>query len=313
MRTMPLRLTSSVKGVISLALFCLNTVFWVLLFIPVIWVKLIIPHAGFRHRCSLVLIFFAARWVDCNSLILRMTQNIQWDVRGIGELDPKGSYLVVSNHRSWADTFVVQNILRRRIPFLKFFIKQELIWIPFLGLAWWALDFPFMKRYSRQFLEKHPELRGKDIEAALKSCEKFKKYPVSIMNYLEGTRFDFQKRQQQNAPYQHLLLPKAGGVALVFSAMGDFLSGVLDITIVYPENEPPVGFWELLNGNITRIVVRVNALPVPGDVAGKNYQEDKTYRENIQQWVNRLWQEKDRRIEEIMKANQTSRVVRDPG
>jgi len=303
------RLPSFLKGGVSLVLFSLNTVFWVLLFIPIILIKIIIPHTGVRHQCSLLLIFFAARWVDCNSFILRSTQNIEWDVQGVGPLDPKGSYLVVSNHRSWADTFVLQHIFKRRIPFLKFFLKQELIWVPFLGVAWWALEFPFMKRYSRQFLEKHPELRGKDMEATRKFCEKLKKYPGSIMNYVEGTRFDFQKRQKQNAPYRHLLMPKAGGVALVFSAMGDCLSSVLDVTIVYPENEPPVRFGELLKGNIPRIIVRVKTLPVPENVVDKDYQNDKAYREKIQQWINQLWQEKDQRIERIMKAYQASRAI----
>jgi 1-acyl-sn-glycerol-3-phosphate acyltransferase len=287
-------------------LFGLNTVFWVLLFIPIIFIKIIIPHTEIRHQCSLFLIFLAARWVDCNSFILRITQDIEWDVQGIGDPDPKGSYLVVSNHRSWADTFVLQHIFKGRIPFLKFFLKRELIWVPFLGIAWWALEFPFMKRYSRQFLEKHPELRGKDMETTRKFCERLKEYPGSIMNYVEGTRFDFQKHQKQNAPYRHLLMPKAGGVALVFSAMGDCLSSVLDVTIVYPENEPPVRFLELLTGNVPRIIVRVKTLPVPENVVDKDYQNDKAYREKIQQWINQLWQEKDQRIERIMNA---SRVV----
>ncbi len=53
-----------------------------------------------------------------------------------------------SNHRSWVDILVLQSIFNRRIPFLKFFLKRQLIWVPLLGLAWWALDFPFMRRYS---------------------------------------------------------------------------------------------------------------------------------------------------------------------
>ena len=126
------------------------------------------------------------------------------------------------------------------------------------------------------------------------------------MNYVEGTRFDFHKHQKQNAPYRHLLMPKAGGVALVFSTMGDCLSSVLDVTIVYPENKPPVQFLEFLKGNIPRIIVRVKTLPVPGNVVDKDYQNDKAYREKIQKWINQLWQEKDQRIERIMNA---SRVV----
>jgi hypothetical protein len=95
-------------------------------------------------------------------------------------------------------------------------------------------------------------------------------------------------------------LPKAGGVALVFSCMGDYLSNILDVTILYPENEPPVHFWDLLAGNIPCITVRVKILPVPENVVCMNYEKDKAFQENVQQWVNQLWQEKDHQIEAIM-------------
>jgi 1-acyl-sn-glycerol-3-phosphate acyltransferase len=180
---------------------------------------------------------------------------------------------------------------------------QELIWVPILGMAWWALDFPFLKRYSRSFLEKHPELRGKDMETTRKKCEKFKTQPVSVMNFLEGTRFSYQKPAKQNSSFRHLLPPKAGGVTLVLSSMGDYLSNVIDVTIVYPHNPPPVNFWDLLGGKIDCIVVRVRVRPIPGDVVGANYEEDPAFRERMQQWVNRLWQEKDRQIETLMAQN----------
>ncbi len=293
-------LPSSVTGVILLLLFSLNTILCCTILFLFVFIKLIIPHTWIRHQFSRLLIFIATVWIEGNSFILRITQKIKWDVQGIEHLTSKRSYLVVSNHRSWTDIFVLQHIFKHRIPFLKFFLKKELIWVPILGVAWWALDFPFLKRYSRQFLEKHPELRGKDMETTRKNCEKFKKYPVSVMNFLEGTRFDFQKHKKQNSPYRHLLLPKAGGVALVFSSMGDYLSNIIDVTIVYPENEPPVHFWDLLAGNIPCITVRVKILPIPANIVGMNYEEDEAFREKIQQWVNQLWQEKDHRIETIM-------------
>ena len=291
-------------GTLTLLLFSFNTLWWCLILYVFVLVKLIIPQAGFRHRISRILIFLAKVWIECNSFIFRITHNVKWDVQGMENLTPQKSYLVVSNHRSWADIFVLQHIFKRQIPFLKFFIKQELVWVPLLGIAWWALDFPFLKRYSRQFLQKHPELRGKDMAATRKSCEKFKNYPVSVMNFLEGTRFTFEKHKKQNAPFQHLLMPKAGGVALVLSCMGEYLSNVIDVTIVYPKNEPPVHFWHLLNGNIPRITVRVRVLPLPEDVDGRNYEEDEAYREMIQQWVNRLWSDKDKACSDILSESE---------
>ena len=290
----------TVVGALTLLFFSLNTILWCSVLFLFVIVKLIIPIEGIRDRISRLLVHIAMCWIDGNSLFFRITHRVQWDVQGIEHLTFEKSYLVVSNHRSWADIFVLQHIFNHRIPFLKFFLKQELIWVPFLGIAWWALDFPFLKRYSRQFLEKHPELRGKDMAATRKSCEKFKRLPVSVMNFLEGTRFDFKKHKNQNPPYRHLLLPKAGGVALVFSSMGEYLSNVLDVTLVYPQNEPPVHFWDLLTGNIPRITVRVRILPIPENGVGVTYEEDEVYRKRIQQWVNQLWKEKDQLIEDIL-------------
>lgn len=289
--------SSSLVGGLTLLLFGLNTLWWGSLLLLLAFIKIIVPHAGIKDRLSRLLIWIGRIWIEGNSLVVRMTRRMQWDVQGLEHLSPTGSYLVVSNHRSWADIFVLQHIFKRRIPFLKFFLKQELIWVPILGMAWWALDFPFLKRYSRSFLEKHPELRGKDMETTRRQCEKFKTQPVSVMNFLEGTRFTYAKHAKQKSPYRHLLLPKAGGVALVLSSMGDCLSNVLDVTIVYPENEPPLSFWDLLACKVPCVIVRVRVLPVPDNVVGMNYEEDQMVREQMQQWVNQLWQAKDRQIE----------------
>ena len=106
---------------------------------------------------------------------------------------------------------------------MKFFLKKELMWVPVLGIAWWALDYPFMKRYSRQFVEKHPELKGKDMETTRKFCAKFKNSPVTVLNFLEGTRFNNEKHAKQNSPFAHLLLPKAGELPLSWAVWGNIL------------------------------------------------------------------------------------------
>ncbi len=294
-------LPSLLLGIITFLLIAFNTVFWVTLFIPVILLKFIFFASQFRHRCSLVLVAFASQWVECNSLILQIMHSIEWDIEGPANLNPQASYLVISNHRSWTDIVVLQHIFRGKIPFLKFFLKKELVWVPFLGLAWWALDFPFMKRYSRQFLEKHPELRGQDMATTRTHCEKFKRSPVSVINFIEGTRFSSSKHISQNSPFQNLLRPRAGGVAFVLAAMGDCLSGILDVTIVYPDNDSVALIWQLLQGKIPRIIARVRLVPVPEDVAGKDYLTDSDFRERMQNWVNRIWQDKDMLINRFIR------------
>ena len=292
-------LKSNLVCIVIMLLFMLNTAAWGCFFFPVFFVKLIIPVRAVREFCSKLLIYCALGWIHCNSFIVKGSHSITWDVQGLEGLSVNKSYLVLSNHRSWADIFVLQHIFKHRIPFIKFFLKQELIWVPVLGAAWWALDFPFMKRYSTKYLEKHPELKGKDMQTIQEYCEMFKNTPVSVLNFVEGTRFDYVKQEEQNSPYRNLLYPRAGGAGIVLSSMGDYLSNVLDVTIFYPDNEPPVGFLELLKGNITRIVVRIRVLPVHQEMLGRDYFQDPEFKSMVHEWIHGIWQEKDELIQEL--------------
>jgi 1-acyl-sn-glycerol-3-phosphate acyltransferase len=286
--------------VCALSLYIFNTVACFVIILPVILLKALTPHAGLRHRLTRVLMQLGIVWIDINSAILVLTQSIRWDVKGLEGFDPKSSYLVISNHRSWADILVLQHLWKRRIPFLKFFLKKELIWVPLLGIAWWALDFPFMKRHSREYLEKHPEHKGKDIETTRLYCQRFRRSPISMINFLEGTRFDERKRKKQGSPYRHLLKPRAGGAAVVLSAMGECLEAIVDVTLIYPENRAPLPFWTFLRGEIPVVVVRARRIDIPTEFIGRDYQTDADFQERFKSWLNGIWAEKDGKIDDIL-------------
>jgi 1-acyl-sn-glycerol-3-phosphate acyltransferase len=203
--------------------------------------------------------------------------------------------LVTSNHQSWVDILVLQRIFNHKIPFLKFFLKKELIWVPFIGIAWWALDFPFMRRYSRAFLNKNPHLKGKDLETTKKACEKFQHKPVSVMNFIEGTRFNEDKWASSGQIYSKLLPPKAGGLAFVLGAMGQQLTKLVDVTIHYPEGIPT--YWDFVSGNVSKINVRIKAVQIDdlftSGVFSLSYFDDPLQKEKFQQWLNQMWQEKN--------------------
>ncbi len=289
---------ANLRGAVSLAVYTANTLFWSIFLFAVAIFKLIVPAEGFRRHCSAVLNFIAMRWIGVNKLNMRFINRLQVLTKGVEALRAGNWYLVVSNHQSWVDIMVLQNIFYRRIPLLKFFIKKELIWMPVLGLAWWALDFPFVKRYSRQVLARKPHLRGTDIEITRKACAKFSQLPVSIMNFVEGTRYTPAKSRRQQSPYRHLLRPKSGGIALVLDTMGDQMTSLLDVTIVYPHGAPR--FWELLCGQVEAVQVHVREIPIRRVPRG-HYFEDETFRAAFQNWVNDLWREKDERIERMRK------------
>lgn len=284
-------LPGPLRGVLALTLMALNTVACVLPLLLITLFKVILPLRFWQRWTATVLVAIAELWISINSAILALTQKITLDVKGLEGLHYHGWYLVTSNHQSWTDILILQKIFNRQIPMLKFFLKQELIWVPLLGPAWWALDFPFMKRHSKEFLEKHPEMKGKDLETTRRACEKFKDIPVSVMNFLEGTRFTKTKYEQQQSPYKNLLKPKSGGIAFVLSAMGGQLRSMLDVTIVY--HDKANGFWDLLCGRVHRISVRILERPIPAEFALGDYEEDAEFRARFQAWVNQIWQEKD--------------------
>ncbi len=235
-----------------------------------------------------------------NSWGLRATQPTRWEMEIPSGLRRDASYLVVVNHRSWVDVPVLQRAFLGRIPFLRFFLKKELIWVPVLGAAWWALDFPFMSRHSRAVLERHPEKRREDLEATRRACERFRNIPVSILSFAEGTRFTPEKRARVASTYRHLLPPKAGGLAFTASAMGPSLRSLLDVTLVYPGGTPT--FWDLISCGIPRIVVSARELQIPADWFTGDYQEDPAFRERFQVDVRRIWEEKDAGIENVLSA-----------
>lgn len=296
-------LPSPIMGLLTLTLFSLNTLILCPLLYICATVKLITPVQSVRKKTSSIITGIATAWIEVNSQLLKHTRKVHWDIKGDTDFNPRSSYLVISNHMSWADIFVLQHIFKRKIPFLKFFLKQELIWVPLLGLAWWALEYPFLKRYSKQTLEKHPELKGKDFATTRKQCEKFKESPVCVMNFLEGTRFTAKKHQQQQSPYRHLLKPKTGGVSVVLSNMSNYLNEVIDVTIFYPENQAPITFWDLLAGKVRHIDVTIKRLPLPANTDGKNYSEDAAFRQQMRQWVDQRWEEKDQLIESLTQAH----------
>ncbi len=290
-------------GSIASVLMVLNALFWVPVLLFFSLLKLLLPFSAAQAFFAPILLWIAEAWISCNSGWMALTQRTQWDVAGLEALDPDSWYMVNCNHQSWVDILVLQHLLNRKIPLLKFFLKQQLIWVPVMGLAWWALDFPFMRRHSEEYLRQHPAMRGKDQETTRRACAKFALVPTSVMNFLEGTRFTPAKHARQQSPYRHLLKPKAGGLALALGALGDKFRAIVDITIVYPDGTPT--FWHFLQGRMHRVVVRARVLPIPSHLINVDYGGDAESRQRFAAWVQQLWQEKDALITDLLRQNPT--------
>ncbi len=287
-------LPAPLVAVIALTCIVINTLFWCIPLFALTPIKFI-PIPSLRLRISLTLARLAENWISVNNFLFRLAGPARWEVTGLDGLSPDKWYLIISNHLSDVDIPVLQRTFNRRIPFSRVFTKQELIWFPVLGPAWWALDYPFMKRYSAEYLKRHPEKRGHDLETTRRACEKFRHLPTSILNYVEGTRFSPQKHAEQSSPYRHLLRPKAGGIAYVLASMGEMFTSILDVTIIYPDG--PVSLWDLLCGRVNHVIVDARQRPVPVEFLDGDYSGDPVFREQFQQWLHELWLEKDELIE----------------
>lgn len=281
---------SVLKYVFSALTVALNTLLVFTMMIPWALLKLVLPFRPVRAVCDRVLNAVATSWVSVNGWWISAINRTRWQVSGLEGLDPRGWYLVISNHQSWVDILALQTVLNKRIPFLKFFIKHELIYVPVIGLAWWALDFPFMKRRGGATAEQ-------DLETARKACEKFRVVPTSVISFAEGTRFTPEKHAAQESPYRHLLKPKSGGVGMALATMGDMFTGVLDITIAYPHGVP--SFGDLLAGRVDEIIVQVTQLPVPGDVLPAAPGQPLP-RMALQRWMLKMWRAKDDALQQLL-------------
>lgn len=257
--------------------------------------KLVIPITAFRRLMTQWIMAIGENWVSCNAGIFGSVNATRWEVRGLEALNSDDWYLVIANHQTWVDIIALQTVLNRRIPFLKFFIKQELIWLPFLGMAWWGLDMPFMKRYSKSYLAKNPHKKGKDLAATRKACEKFRYTPTSVINFIEGTRFTEEKKEKRASPFKNLLPPRAGGLALAMDSMGSMFNSILDITIVYPDGTPQ--FWAMCYGKFDHVIIDIRMRSVEQWMVDGDYVNDREFRREFHQWLTDIWQEKDQKIE----------------
>ena len=250
----------------------------------------IVPKASkpaIQKRMDYIIIW----WTTANRWMIQrlnlVSPEIHWE--GREHLSPAQWYLVVCNHQTWADILLLQTYLLDDIPPLKFFTKSQLIWLPFVGQAMYALGFPFVKRVSREQIKKNPSLRSADKDNVMKTCEGLKNHPSAILNFAEGTRRTEEKHRLQDYAFKHLLKPKAGGINYTLDGMSSHLNGLVDVTIIYPDGAPR--FWDFLQGKSGRVIFDARYRPLPefsAEQAGETQ-----HKAEVAQWVQRLWEEKD--------------------
>lgn len=288
-------LPAFLTGLIALSLYTLNVIFIGIMIFLAFLLKCISPWKAGRAYFHRMIFAQPAFWTRNNERIKNLTSRFQWEIHLPEGLSLKQCYLVTCNHQSWADIMILCRVFNQKIPMLKFFLKKQLIWVPFIGWASWIFGFPFMQRYTKAQLEKNPALRARDREAARRACEGFKKELGSIINFSEGTRFRAHKHITQKSPYHYLLKPKAGGLALALRYMDGLIDTLLNTTIIYPKGKSSL--WQVCCGKFDKIIIHVEKIKLPDDLHG-DYENDENYRKHFQDFMQKLWQQKDELIQQ---------------
>ena len=293
-----------IRGAITILLLGLNGAFWgmsiALIGILKFAIHVTAPRSRARTRVILLLAWLATLWVAGNDVIFDLMLPTKWEIHGIGEdVKPDGHYLIVANHLSWVDIFALYRAFHGRAAFIRFFLKRQLFWSPIVGQACWALEFPFMRRYTPEYLEKHPEKRGSDLMTTRKACQRYRNFPVAILNFLEGTRFTKSKQGEQQSPYRHLLAPRIGGLSFVLAALGDQLDAMYDVTLAYPpDNNITLG--RFVCGHVPTIIIQARRLNPPSRFFDPAVTTPGPERDELKVWMEDLWREKDELLTRLL-------------
>jgi 1-acyl-sn-glycerol-3-phosphate acyltransferase len=281
-------------GVIAIFLYVFFAFVLAAIFFLVMLVWLITPIPAWRRAIRNFIFKIPSVWSETIRFTMWMTTKTTWEINGLENLSKQQSYLLISNHQGFLDILVMQAVLDRYVPQLRYFMKQGLLWMPLIGQACYIMGYPFMKRYSKQYIKKHPEKGNADMETTRKTCERFAKTPITLINYVEGTRFTPEKARRKQSPYKNLLKPKAGGISFILSAMESQIDTILNVTVIYSQRKKIS--WTFLQGRMKSVTVYIEPIKVPPELRG-NYQQNREFRIYFQNWLNQRWQEKDKLIE----------------
>ncbi len=271
------------RAAICLAAITLNLAFWVLVLLVLLPAKAA-PRTRPWFRRAAAGIYRAAVRVD--NVLLRRVSRASWRVRRLN-LDPARPHIVLSNHRSWADIFLVQSLIATRGPIVTFLCKRELLYVPIFGPIILAFDFPVLRRRPRQGVDRAGR-RDDDRRRVADAAAALLESPAAILSFAEGTRFtvgkrDANRRDGAEGHYRHLLPPRAGGLAAMIEALAPGDGSIVDLTLAYPR---PSTFWEFLGGAAGSVEVAWETSPIaavkPDDVTS---------------WLNDRWRRKEESLE----------------
>lgn len=281
---------------VVLPLFALNTLIHAVIAFYAVWLaRWLVPSAAWRALCDRGCVRVSFAWTIWNRRLFGLGGfRVDASIAPGIELRGDKRYLIVSNHQTWTDILVLHALFHPRTPFLTFFLKKQLLYVPVFGVIWWALGFPYMERYTAAQVAKNPALKNRDLETTKRFCQRIRGKPYAIINFVEGTRRT--EKKAKGSPFRHLLAPKAGGIATALQALDYEFDHVLDVTLRYGHSR--TSFVDLLSGRVGPVQADVREIPV-ADIPRGDYFADPAFAEQFRAWLNEQWRLKDERFESI--------------
>ena len=286
-----------IKGILPLAYITINLTIWILPLLLLAVIKLIVPLQPIKQAVYRLMIGFYFVAVKIDLVLFQWILNIRFEVDSLDDLQADKNYLIVSNHRSWADILVYQTILIDQTPIIKFIVKKELIFLPLVGLICWAYEYPLVHRNSI----KDGSTRNNNLKTDQKILKDklldIGRNPTAIINFAEGSRYSQERGDRYSSPHANLLKSRTGGLFFILKTFGQQFDYLLDFTILYDCTEPI--FFKFLSGKCRRVKVRVNKFPMSDLLQSLSDSSNTLSFEKVDEWLKILWSGKDKIIDRM--------------
>lgn len=218
-----------------------------------------------------------------------------------GEQIGRERAVLVCNHRSWVDTFILMSLARDSgiQGSLRFVADKQLLKLPVFGLIAAILDVVFL-------IERKAATSRAPLSRAYSRLRHYGQcgIPFWLIVYAEGYLRSAKKladgkqfaESRGLTPLKHLLQPRTKGFVAAVSALRNELDCVYDVTIAYGDKpyddvSPNAAELYLTPTSKDRVVnVLVNRIPI------ENVPNDE---DEAKEWLYNLYQEKDRKLDEF--------------
>jgi 1-acyl-sn-glycerol-3-phosphate acyltransferase len=190
-----------------------------------------------------VALFGARNWLRLSGVRVR--------VKGLELLDPKQTYVFVSNHRSYLDTAAMFVYTRRRIGLLA---KKELLKVPVLGVGMGFVNVMAIDRSNRESAIRTTEAAAQRIKSGVSFAvfvEGTRAKPGELLPFKKGA---FYMARQAGVPVVPVAIKNSD--VLMGKGTGEARSGTIEMVFMKPIDTHRL----TTDDDIDRLIADVHAL-----------------------------------------------------